>query len=275
MLEPYARILDQLSPYLVATSDLVARLDVAPLGVEVAEANRVDPTKAASGPFLDLVERLDVLTFGPAGLGMPRWALYDCGELPGLVFGLGMPAENLRRRVRRALEVPDEYAGLVPLSMFICIPMLGEDRWHGHTVCSINEVSPGVTQPCVGLLSVALALTSLRARKLRCSTLWASPKLEVFSHYAPARLQASLLPAHTDAATCVFDVEVSPERVAASLASEPVTPTAERWLDIHDEAALEALQAEIEAGEPWCLMGPPVARGPLVRVPLAKVEQSR
>lgn len=270
VLTPYAPLLDGLTPYFVATEALAARLDPAPLGIEVPAANRFDPTKAGSGPFLDLVERLDTLTFGPLGLGMPRWALYDCGELPGIVFGLGRSADEMRPRVRRGLELPEDYAGLVPLSMFIAIPMLGQDRWHGHSVCSINEVSPGVTRPGLRRLSVALGLACLGARKLRCSTTWSSPRLESFADFAPLELKASFLEANTEPATCVFDVDVDLGRLEAALAIERPAVPADAWVDIYDEAALKALQVEIEAGADWCIAGPPTTKGPEVRIPLTK-----
>lgn len=272
MLAPYAPVFERLDPYVVGTQDLLARLDVAPLGVEIAAPHRIDPTRAASGPFLDLVERLDGLTFGPLGMGMPRWALYDCGELPGMVFGFASEAGRLLPRLRRALDLPDGYAGLVPLSMFISIPTLEPGHWLGHSICSLNEVSPGAAPPRLRLLSVALGLTCLGARAATGSMLWSSPKLEVLARFAPLRLQAALLPAHTEPASCVFSFDVDGPRIERALALERASPEVERWLDVDDAAALEQVQGAIEGGEPWCIVGPPEVLGATRRVPLARQE---
>ena len=45
--------------------------------------------------------------------------------------------------VLRALQVPPQYEGPVPLSMYVAIPMIEPGSWHTYTLCSLNEVAPG------------------------------------------------------------------------------------------------------------------------------------
>lgn len=276
VLTAYAPVLARHRPYVVATADLLGRLDRAPFGVALAPQDCLDPTRVHSGPFLDLLQRLDALTFGPLGMSMPRWALYDCGELPGFVLGMGAEAADLNPRARRAMQVPKGYEGLVPLSMYITIPMLGQGCWLGHSICSLNEVSPGATRPGLRLLSMALGLRALGAQRVWGSTLWSSPKLEVLSRFAPLRLQAALLPAHSEPASCVFTFEVEPTRFerALSLVRVPA-PRVQRSLDIHDMQQLRALQEDLQRGEAWSLVGAPVVQGARVMAPLVRSEGAR
>ena len=72
-----------------------------------------DPMKLRSGPFLNILQHLDELTFGAIGMTMPRWVFYDCAEVPGGIFGFARPAAELDEWVLRALNVPADYDGMV------------------------------------------------------------------------------------------------------------------------------------------------------------------
>lgn len=273
MLEAYARIFERLRPYVMAAPPLAdrlaPRLDAQPLGLPVVD--RLDPTKVASGPVLDLLHRLDTLTFGPFGMNMPRWALYDLGELPGCVVGLGVSPTDLPGRVRRALEVPDGHPGLVPMSMAIAIPTLAEGQWLAHTLCSLNEVSPGAAPPGLRAVSLALVAEVLGATRLLGSTLWTSPKLEVWARFAPLDLRAAWVPAHTESQTCVFGFDTTQDRLRAGLdPAGPARPDDVEWLDVQDLDALRRLQEGLEAGERWAIAGLPATRGAWRGVPLIR-----
>ena len=73
-------VFERLTPYIVAPSFTLDSLELEPFGLPVTA--RIDPLKLSSTPFLDRLERLDSLTFGPEGLPMPRWVFFDCAELP-------------------------------------------------------------------------------------------------------------------------------------------------------------------------------------------------
>ena len=82
------RLLRDLVPYVVATPDNLARLDLAPFGLAVPDEGRIDPLHTRSETFLTLLSRLDAITFGPEGMPMARWLFVDGSELPG---GIGEP----------------------------------------------------------------------------------------------------------------------------------------------------------------------------------------
>lgn len=276
MLTAYAPIVERLRPYVVATGDLQSRLDLEPLGVRVQSDACFDPMRVHSGPFLDLLQHLDVQTFGPLGMSMPRWALYDCGELPGFVFGFGAEPARLSARALSAMQVPQGYEGLVPLSMYMAIPMLGPGRWLGHSLCSLNEVSAGATPPGLRLMSMALGLRTLGATTVCGSTLWTSRKLSVMARFAPLHLQAAFLPAHSEPATCAFEFDVNQEVMQRALHPDGLPQQEpERWLSLHDTEQLQALQEELQDGVGWSVIGPPQVWGASVRAPLVRTEALR
>ena len=59
LLRYYQRLLDTCVPYVIAREAIRPGLDLAPFRLEVSEDCRFDPMHAASGPFIDLVKRLD------------------------------------------------------------------------------------------------------------------------------------------------------------------------------------------------------------------------
>ena len=111
MLQPYSRILERCEPYVVATRKLQARLDLEPLGLPIIPEHRFDPLRVSSAPFLDRVQTLDALTYGPVGMAMPRWALYDCAEMAGALVGLGTRAAHLPARLRKTFAIPERLRG--------------------------------------------------------------------------------------------------------------------------------------------------------------------
>ena len=157
------RLLDEFTPYLVATPFNLPALDRAPFGVPVPPENIIDPLKLESEVFLRLLHRLDGLTFGPEGMPMPRWVFFDCSEMPGAIYGLARPAATLWPKARELFKVPHDYDGLVPVSMYVAIPMHRPGIWFGHNLSSLAPVfeRAGVTDTDLrglGSLTKGLAL---------------------------------------------------------------------------------------------------------------------
>jgi hypothetical protein len=240
--------------------------------LEVAEAHRFDPHVTASGPFLNVLQRLDELTFGPIGMPMPRWVFYDCAEVPGGIFGFGVPAEHVPEWVRRALKVDADYDGLVPLSMLVAIPMLPPRTWHIYTLCSINEVAPGAAPAGLRVLTGASGLSALGAKTAYGATQWRSSKLHAQVRFGPLELLTAWTPAHSDPRTLTFRADVTAERIDRALSGAPVRPPADagplRLIDCDDDSALRSLQAELESGTRYLVTGPPVVDGSYTRVPI-------
>ena len=256
-LRPYERILQDCYPYVVATEPCQRQLNLQPLGLSIRLEHRFDPLRVASAPFLDRVQTLDSLTYGPVGMAMPRWALYDCAEMAGALVGLGTNAVNLPARLRTAFSIPEDYAGLVALSMYIAVPLLGERRWLSHSICSINEVAPSAAPPGMTVLTMALGIEAVGARHFVGATQWSSPKLAAYARFAPLRLMTAWSPAHDDPATLAFEFGVTDARIERALDPDRSAPPALRLLDVGDQKTLRAAQRRIEAGTRISVMGPP------------------
>jgi hypothetical protein len=237
--------LGHLSPYVVATSAVAAHLDLAPLGQLIAPEHTFDPLLRASAPFLHRVEQLDAAEYAPQGMAMPRWALYDCAELPGLITGLA--------------QMDDE--GLCPLSMLIAVPMMGERRWLIYSIAS--------PRAHLRFATLALGLGLLRAGEINATLQWSSPELPVYSHFAPLELRAARLPSHDVPATCVIRFQVDTTRIEHAIADTDADPPNAERLDVQSEAVLERLQRTIEAGERVSIVGHARREGQALIVPFS------
>ena len=266
-----ARLLADLELFVVATPDNQARFDLRPFGLVVADDARFDPLRREAAPFLDRLARLDALTFGAEGMPMPRWVFYDCAEIPGGIVGFGARAATISSDVRALLEVPEGAEGIVPLSMYIAIPTLEPGVWMGHNLSTARRGLGGITK--------AVALKVFRASAQIGVTQWDSAALFVHTRMGPLELLTAWTPAHSHAASLTYRVTIDDAallRLARVPSGEAVRPPADRWIDSGDHAAIEALQARIEAGERFCVVGPPAPIGPgRWRVPIAALARSR
>lgn len=264
-----ARALEGLSPYLVATPALQARLTERPLGLGVPRGHCFDPTRRASAPFLSRLEQLDQVVSGPLAMAMPRWAFYDCAELPGLVCGFASSAGSVPERLREVWPL-EARNGPVPLSMCMAVPMLQRDRWLAYVLCDLHEALPGATPPPLRIPSLALACDLTGARRMQGVTQWSSSKLAALASFAPLSLRAAWVPAHSVPATCVVEFDAGAAAIADALAAPQRELAARpRWLDVGDPSALEMLQRELEAGAEPSILGAPRRRGGSRVVPLS------
>ena len=269
----FRRILDTCQPYLVTSTYSKASSPVLPPWIDIAPELHFDPMKLRSGPFLNILQRLDELTFGTVGMTMPRWVFYDCAEVPGGIFGFARPAADLSDWVRRALDVPADYDGMVPLSMYVAIPMLEPGAWHTYTLCSLNEVAPGSAPAGLRLLTEATGLQLFDIQVAWGATQWRSPKLASHTRFGPLDLVTAWTPAHSDPWTLTFHFPVSRERIDRALASgEPDASGADiHWVDCDERAELELLQSQLESGRRFQVVGAPVIDGSYTRVPIREV----
>jgi hypothetical protein len=270
LLDRYEKILEGHQPFVVATPKLIERMNLSPLGKTVEHVYSC--LHMASGPFLDLIQHLDSRCYAARRLRMPRWAFYDCGELPGAIIGLGRPARGLSPELRAALDVAPTYEGLVPVTMYVAIPMLEKHHWLGHTITSIHEVIDGGVPSGSRILTIAIALSALRAKRATSSTQWASAELDSIAHFAPLTVMAAWVPQHDHPGTCVLRCEVDEARILAGLSEPPAAPKHNRMIDPNDERALIALQKEIEAGSRVAVAGPPFYTKGDTMVPIAYEE---
>lgn len=272
-----ARLLPELTPFVVATAASRAHFDLRPFGLEFPPDGIIDPLRREASIFLDLLSILDAATFGPEGMPMPRWVFYDAAELPGGIVGFGCRAGALSPPLVEIFKVPPSYGGLVPLSMYIAIPTLSPGVWVGHNLASLREQLPGEPLRGLGRVTKAVALKVFRAAGQIGVTQWDSRALGVHTRMGPLRLLTAWTPAHTYPASLTYQVDLD-DASLLRLAGDPAAPPArlpapELWIRSDDHPAMEALQARIEAGERLCVAGLPERldegrqRVPIARLP--------
>lgn len=264
-----AHLLDELVPYVVATPNNLPHLDLAPFGVQVAADHVIDPLRLESAVFLDLLHKLDGLTFGPEGMPMPKWVFYDCSELPGAIFGLARPVARVWPKVAELFKIPSGYQGLVPVSMYVAIPMHRPGMWFGHNLSSLAPVFRrlglvgDLDLAGLGSLTKGLALKCFAVRSFWGATQWQSKALYIHCKFGPLALQTAYTPAHSDHETLTYGFDVTDLALRASMGDPSVQlerPAAAFWLETTDVAAMIALQDRIEAGESFCIPAAPRTR---------------
>lgn len=274
------QLLDQLVPYVVATPNNAAHLNLQPFGVAVAAENVIDPLRLDSAIFLDLLHKLDGLTFGPEGMPMPKWVFYDCAEVPGAIYGLARPAHQVWPRVRELFKIPDGYQGLVPVSMYVAIPMQRQGTWFGHNLSSLApvfrrlELLDDLDLAGLGSLTKGLALKCFGVQQFWGATQWLSKALYIHVKFGPLELQTAFTPAHSEHETLTYGFAVTDAKLRASMGDPSVDlwrPPVDFWLDGHDILAMIALQDRLEAGERFCIPEAPRRSGDTQQVPIAQI----
>jgi hypothetical protein len=268
------RLLTTLEPFLVATSENLPHFDRAPFGMAIPPEHCLDPLRLASSPFVELLCHLDAATFGPGGMPMPRWIFFDGGAVSGGVVGFGRRAADLSVRARELLQVPPDYRGLVPFSMYIAIPTIDPATWIGHNLCSVAGHLRDEQLGGLGSLTKAVALKVLQARVQIGASQWDSVALHVHAKLGPLRIVTAWTPAHTKPWTLTYSAAID-DAALRHLAGDPrgrVTMSEpDFWLVSDDHAAMQDLQARIERGERFRMVGPPErSDGDGQRVPIAR-----
>ncbi len=271
-------ILERFEPYLVAAPWHRDHFDLEPFGLSIPGANVIVPTQRDASSFLDRLEILDRLTFGPEGMPMPRWIFYEAAEIPGAIFGFGCRAESLAAPLARRLELAGSGSELVPLSMYIAIPLRPPDAWFGHNLASLNRVLPELGLRGLGSMTKALALKVFRCRTQVGATQWDSSALHIHCRFGPLELLTAWTPAHAFPATLTYRVELTDERLRHALgdASAAVSvPKTDREVAVDDVARMQELQRHLEDGSHYVITGPPRRRPDgSVAVPLAETASS-
>ncbi len=268
-------LVDRLEPFLVAYRGHWDHFDAAPFGVAIPEANRIDPMAVASERFLHLLQTLDRLTFGPEGMPMPRWVFYDAAEIPGAIFGFGMRPRALPPRVLEQLEVEAGEDVLVPFSMYIAIPVRPPAVWFGHNLASLNPTFPSLGLKGLASITKALGLATFRCQVQIGATQWDSTALHIHTRFGPLELVTAWTPAHSEAATLTYRVPITEVSLRSALGDPAVTlerPEPDFEIQAGDEAAMQALQARIEAGERFVIPGPPRRAAQGQAVPVAALD---
>lgn len=265
----------KLERYVVVTSFNRGRADMAPFGLQIPHEHRIDPTRMDNETFLALLQNLDGRTFGPEGMPMDRWVFYDCCYMPGIIMGFGKRARDMTDKGRALLEVPDDYDGLVPYSMYIAIPMASSPTdWMGHNLASIAPQLPDENLGGLGTMTKAVALKCFGSKGFYGATQWSSKALHIHVKFGPLDLLTAYTPAHSDSETLTYGFECTDTSLLAALKAPGYTlerPAPDLWITEGDSAAMMALQDRIEAGERFVIPGAPDRSGPKARVPVSQL----
>ncbi len=248
----YAQTLERCVPFVITYPANHSALDLSPFGVTVAPEHRFTATRLDSRDAVDGLHYLDAATFGDQDMLMPRWVLFDCGEFPGLVFGLGMYARDLPDYARASYHVAHRDDAFVPLSMWVAIRNAEDSAWFGHNLSSANVLLKGDDAlRGLALLTKALGVKATKCTKQYGATQWDSSSVGLHLRLGEMEVLSAFTPAHTHPETFSYRIDVDDEELVASLCQgwTPPTEQGERILDSSDGKAIRALHDEIEAGE--------------------------
>ena len=271
----YRRAFQECAPYLLTTSYHHPLLELAPLGISIPKRGGViDAQKRSNREFLQLLQKLEKLTFGPLEMTMPKWVSYDAGIMPAGIFGFSSEVSKLPDWVRRALKVREDYQGHVPLTQFISIPTPEEGSWHLHTFSSLNQVCMGAATPAnLTLLTLCLGVRVFRMKRLYGGTQWRSSRLGKYVSLGPLEVITAYTPNHSVPKTLTWRLELQRPLIEAALINNGTSvaaPPATHMLDVDDEEALKEMQSEIEEGVRYDIVGQPTTRGSIVQVPVRR-----
>jgi hypothetical protein len=270
------RLLAELELFVLCPPDNRPHLDLSPFGLSIAEDGFLDPLRDASSPFLERLVSLDRGTFGLGEMPMPRFLFFDASALPSGIIGFAKRAHALSKRSREVLQVPADYRGLVPLSMYIAMPMIEPGAFLGHNLASLAERLPDEGLAGLGRLTKAVTLKALRAKVQVGMTQWDSRALHVHTRMGPLDLLTSWTPAHAEPASMTYRAHLD-DAALLHLAGDPdghvERPKAELWIDSDDTAAMKALQERIENGERFRMVAAPsMLEGGRQRSPIAPIK---
>lgn len=142
----------------IASPESLAHRQAATSGMRVTV---LDPLRA---PDANMIGPLQPPTHGADDASLPRWAVYDCAEVPGAVIGL------LRDDTPTPAPTP-----LDPLAIILATPHAEDGAWHlyGLNVCHSASDARGVR-----LRLIAGAIRLLNARQTSLVVPWSAPWLD-------------------------------------------------------------------------------------------------
>ena len=94
----YHKLLQNLEPFIISHPSSFQNFDLNYIGTEIKPENCINPLLISSQKFIEKIYRLDELSFGGVGMGMPKWVFFDCAVIPGIVVGFGIKAKGISLR---------------------------------------------------------------------------------------------------------------------------------------------------------------------------------
>ncbi len=246
-------LLSKLEPFIFTFKNNIPHFNLKPFDRSIS--NIYDCSSTESESFYNLLRNMDKLTFGDQGMAMEGWVYFDCSAMPGAIVGLGLNVKDLDRELIQKLDIPKDYKGLVPLSMFIAIPMVG-DSWFGHNLCSLKS-ELGEDYRGLGILTKAMGIEVMKIKTMYGATQWGSHAINIHSKLAPMQLISSHTPVHTHKNSLAYKSVYSKERTEKVLNGDIDKVEYDFLISSKDLEKQKVIQKLIESGDEFFLVGKP------------------
>ncbi len=272
----YRQILKDTEPYLLTFPGNLPEYELKPLGLHIPKSNVLSCIDPANQLFFDSLQTLDRLSFGPVGMPMEKWVFYDCGEMPGGIFGFAIHANNLHPAVLNQYGYDYSYKGLVPVSMYIAIPMAAKGCWFGHNLCSANSfLGEKYDFSGLALATKAFGVRTLGITDCYGATQWESGALNIHTQLSDMEIISAYTPAHSFSKTMTYKSNYTKEGLLNAMSGN-VRRAVEYDLlvDVTDDCFFMDLQDKIEKGERYSVMGRPHYDEGRMFLPIKKVVSS-
>lgn len=266
----FSHILGQVEPYVLTFPENLKHFDLNPWGHTIPESNCISCIDSSQAKFFINLQSLDSLSFGPVGMPMERWVFFDCGEMPGCIFGFAVRAKKLGADILSHYQEKASSEDLIPISMYIAIPMANKNSWFGHNLCSANRILKNEFQlPGLALLTKAMGIKVMRIEKHFGATQWGSPSLNIHLQLANMQIKSAFTPAHSFDETITYLSEYTDEKLLNALSGK------NRVADEYDFLAscqarpkIIELQQQIENGKNFTIVGRPVTKNDEMFLPI-------
>lgn len=267
----YNEILNFVEPYLLGNPKVFDNYSLNVFGKEFNSDSLMSCLSTKNYEFFKLVHKLDSLTFGHQGMGMDKWVFFDCSAMPAGIFGFAIPRKLVPDKLLRIFEVPDDYQGLVPITMYMAIPTSDRGRWFGHNLSSLSKFLDQDVRG-IGLLTKAFACQVFQIEWCYGATQWGSPALEIHTQLSDMKLKASYLPAHTHQNSLCYVSDYSLENLERALNGERrVSEDYDFLIESADLVAQKDLQEKIEAGSEFSICARPIHQDEKIFYPIKKL----
>ena len=271
----YKKTLGVLEPYLLTYPGNLTSFNINPFGLDIPTKNIFSCLNSKNAQFFDLLQTLDKLSFGPVGMPMEKWVFFDCGEMVGGIFGLALNSKNADKEVLKQYQLKSNFKGLIPVSMYIAIPMAKDGAWFGHNLCSANSFL-GDKYPFNGLalLTKVLGVKTFNYSEHYGATQWESGALNIHLQMADMDIKSAYTPAHSFEKTITYKSIYTDEKLITALSG--VKRQATSWdtmIDVKGKSFFKEMQEEIEHGSYYKIVGRPVYEDNKMHLPIIKGEK--
>ncbi|MCK5883528.1 MAG: hypothetical protein KAG61_07550 [Bacteriovoracaceae bacterium] len=269
----YQSILAVTEPYLLTYPGNLDHMNLKPFGHEIPRENIISCIDSTRKDFFNALQMLDKLSFGPVGMPMEKWVFFDCGEMVGAIYGLAVRGDKLDAAILKQYSLPADYTDLVPVSMYIAIPMAKPGAWFGHNLCSANSfLAEHYNFSGLAVLTKALGVKTMNIHEAFGATQWESGSLNIHLQLANMEVHSSYTPAHSFEKTMTYRSHYTDEKLLTALSGTPrVAEEFDFLVDVSDPEFYKNMQKKIEAKEEdYTIVGRPVYQDGKTFLPLKK-----